>query len=69
MAKRKSFEEKNKNIHKSRKLIIDTVFGRTDNSQRVFGYEGEAQQKRKVGEKWVDKEGKEWEQQDGFIYL
>jgi len=67
MAKRKSFDEKNKNNHKSRKLIIDTVFGRTDNNQRVFGYEKEAEQKRKVGERWTDKEGKEWEQQDGFI--
>ena len=35
MAKRKSFDEKSKGMHKSRKLIIDTVFGRTDNNQRV----------------------------------
>ena len=38
MAKRKSFDEKNKNIHKSRKLIIDTVFGRDDNNKKSFGY-------------------------------
>jgi hypothetical protein len=67
MAKRKSFDEKSKGMHKSRKLIIDTVFGREDNTQRVFGYDGEVKEKREVGEKWIDKDGKEWEQQDGFI--
>lgn len=67
MAKRKSFDEKSKGMHKSRKLIIDTVFGRTDNNQRVFGYEKEAEKKREVGEKWTDAEGKEWEQKEGYI--
>jgi hypothetical protein len=67
MAKRKSFDEKSKGMHKSRKLIIDTVFGREDNTQRVFGYDGEVKEKREVGETWVDKDGKEWEQQDGFV--
>ena len=43
MAKRRSFDEKAKGMHKSRKLIIDTVFGREDNTQRVFGYEGEVE--------------------------
>jgi hypothetical protein len=66
MAKRKSFEEKSKGMHKSRKLIIDTVFGREDNTQRVFGYEGETAQKREVGERWVDSDGKEWEQKEGY---
>jgi len=66
MAKRKSFDEKSKGMHKSRKLIIDTVFGRTDNNQTHFGYEGEAEEKREVGERWTDKEGKEWEQKEGF---
>ncbi len=66
MAKRKSFEEKNNYIHPSRKLIIDTVFGREDNIQRVHGYEGEAESKREVGEIWTDKEGKTWEQKDGY---
>lgn len=66
MAKRKSFEEKNKHIHKSRQLIIDTVFGRTDNNQNVFGYEKETEQTRKVGETWVDADGIEWEQKDGY---
>jgi len=67
MAKRKSFDEKSKGMHKSRKLIIDTVFGRTDNTQRVFGYDGEVKEKREVGDRWTDKEGKEWEQQEGFV--
>ena len=67
MAQRKSFDEKSKGMHKSRKLIIDTVFGRTDNTQRVFGYDGEVKEKREVGDRWTDKEGKEWEQQEGFV--
>ena len=66
MAKRKSFDEKSKGMHKSRKLIIDTVFGRTDNNQTHFGYEGEVEQKREVGERWVDNDDKEWEQKEGF---
>lgn len=67
MAKRKSFDEKSKGMHKSRKLIIDTVFGREDNTQRVFGYEkSEDTTKREVGERWIDADGKEWEQRDGF---
>jgi hypothetical protein len=66
MAKRKSFDEKSKGMHKSRKLIIDTVFGRADNTQRVHGYEGDVEEKREVGERWTDKEGKEWEQKEGF---
>jgi len=66
MAKRKSFEEKNKHIHKSRQLIIDTVFGRTDDNQTTFGYEKEADKKREIGEKWVDSDGVQWEQKDGF---
>jgi hypothetical protein len=66
MAKRKSFDEKSKGMHKSRKLIIDTVFGRTDNTQRVHGYEADSEQKREVGEVWTDKDGKEWEQKEGF---
>jgi hypothetical protein len=66
MAKRKSFEEKNNYIHPTRKLIIDTVFGREDNTQKVHGYEGEVETKKEVGELWTDKEGKEWEQKDGY---
>jgi len=66
MAKRKSFDEKSKGMHKSRKLIIDTVFGRTDNNQTQFGYEGEKETKRDVGEVWTDKDGKEWEQKEGY---
>ena len=66
MAKRKSFEEKNNYIHPTRKKIIDTVFGREDSTQKVHGYEGEVETKRKVGEIWTDKEGKKWEQKEGY---
>jgi len=65
MAKRKSFDEKNKYIHPTRKKIIDTVFGRDDNTQKTFGYEKESE-KRKVGDIWTDSEGVTWEQKDGF---
>jgi hypothetical protein len=66
MSKRKSFEQKNNYIHPTRKKIIDTVFGREDNTQRVYGYEGEVDGERSVGEIWTDKEGKTWEQKDGY---
>lgn len=66
MQKRKSWDEKNKYIHKSRKKIIDTVFGREDNNQRVFGYEKETETKREVGEVWTDSDGKTWKQEEGF---
>ena len=65
MSKRKSFEEKNNYIHPTRKKIIDTVFGRDDN-QTTFGYEGEVETKKEVGEIWTDKEGKKWEQKEGY---
>jgi len=66
MTKRKSFDEKNKHIHKSRKLIIDTVFGRNDDNKNVFGYEKADETKKEVGEIWVDENGNEWEQKEGF---
>jgi hypothetical protein len=66
MAKRTSWEQENKHIHKSRKKIIDTVFGREDNTQSVFGYEAEADVKHEVGEIWTDKDGKTWQQRDGY---
>jgi hypothetical protein len=66
MAKRTSWDQKNKSIHKSRKKIIDTVFGREDNTQHTFGYEGEAEQKHDVGDIWTDKDGKTWQQRDGY---
>ena len=66
MAKRKSFEETNKFIHPTRKKIIDTVFGRDDDNQKTFGYEKQSEKKRQVGERWIDAEGKEWEQKEGY---
>jgi hypothetical protein len=65
MAKRKSFEDKNKFIHPTRKKIIDTVFGRDDNTQKTFGYEAD-EHKRKVGDVWTDTDGTTWEQKDGY---
>jgi len=66
MAKRTSFEQKAKGVHKTRQKIIDTVFGREDNTQHTFGYEGEVEPDRQVGDIWTDKDGKTWEQKEGF---
>lgn len=66
MAKRKSFDEKNKYIHPTRKKVIDTVFGREDNTQKTFGYEAEESKKREIGEIWTDSEGITWEQKEGY---
>jgi hypothetical protein len=66
MAKRTSFDQKAKGIHKSRQKIIDTVFGREDNTQRTFGYEGEVEPDRNVGDIWTDKDGKTWQQREGY---
>jgi hypothetical protein len=66
MAKRTSFDQKAKGVHKSRQKIIDTVFGREDNTQHTFGYEGEIEPDKKVGDIWTDKDGKTWEQKEGY---
>jgi len=66
MAKRTSFEQKAKGVHKSRQKIIDTVFGREDNTQHTFGYEGDIEPDRNVGDIWTDKDGKTWQQRDGY---
>ena len=66
MEKRTSWEQENKYIHKSRKKIIDTVFGREDNTQQTFGYEGEVEPERNIDDIWTDKDGKTWQQKDGY---
>jgi hypothetical protein len=66
MAKRTSFEQTNKNIHPTRKKIIDTVFGRDDDNKKVHGYNGEAESSREIGDIWTDKDGHQWEQKDGY---
>lgn len=66
MAKRKDWGEKNKYIHKSRQKIIDTVYGRNSNTKDTFGWTPETEKKREVGEQWVDSDGKEWEQKEGY---
>jgi hypothetical protein len=66
MAKRTSFEQTNKNIHPTRKKIIDTVFGRDDDNKKVHGYNGEVEGSREIGDIWTDKDGHQWEQKDGY---
>ena len=66
MQKRTSWDQKNKHIHKSRKKIIDTVYGRTSNTKDTFCWTPDAEKKREVGERWTDANGKEWEQKEGY---
>lgn len=66
MAKRTSWDQKIKGVHKTRQKIIDTVFGREDNTQSTFGYVGEEEPDRNSGDIWTDKDGKTWQQRDGY---
>lgn len=51
-------------IHPSRRRVNQVLNGET--VDKSFGWTGEPKAKREVGERWVDSDGKEWEQQDGF---
>jgi hypothetical protein len=65
LIKSKGNKDKKAWMHPSRKKILDVMHGR-DNGNAVVGWEAEKTE-RKVGDKWVDKDGKEWEQHEGFI--
>lgn len=66
MAKRTSFDETNKHIHPTRKVIIDTVFGTGDDNKHTFGYDAPVEPKREVGDVWEDADGSKWEQKEGY---
>lgn len=65
LIKSKGNKDKKTWMHPSRKKILDVMHGR-DNGNAVVGWEAEKKE-RQVGDKWVDKDGKEWEQHEGFI--
>lgn len=64
LIKSKGNKDKKTWMHPSRKKILDVMHGR-DNGNAVLGWEAEKAE-RKVGDRWIDADGKEWEQCDGF---
>ena len=64
LIKSKGNKDKKTWMHPSRKKILDVMHGR-DNGNAVLGWEA-TKAERKVGDRWVDKDGKEWEQHEGF---
>jgi len=52
-----------KNIETVKKMLDGSHHTQTKKS---FYFGGEKKQDRKIGERWVDKEGTEWVQQDGY---
>jgi len=66
LIKSKGNKDKKAWMHPSRKKILDVMHGR-DNGNATVGWTGGPKEKREVGDKWIDADGKEWEQHDGFI--
>lgn len=64
LIKSKGNKDKKPWVHPSRKKVLDTLYGR-DQSNTVVGWEAQNVE-RKVGDRWIDKDGKEWEQCEGF---
>jgi hypothetical protein len=64
LIKSKGNKDKKAWVHPSRKKVLDTLYGR-DNGGTVVGWEAENTE-RKVGDRWIDADGKEWEQCEGF---
>jgi hypothetical protein len=66
LIKSKGNKDKKAWMHPSRKKILDVMHGR-DNGNATIGWTGGPKEKREVGDKWIDADGKEWEQHEGFI--
>jgi hypothetical protein len=66
LIKSKGNKDKKPWMHPSRKKILDVMNGR-DNGNATVGWTGGPKEKREVGDTWIDADGKEWEQHDGFI--
>ena len=64
LIKSKGNKDKKPWVHPSRKKVLDTLYGR-DNGGTTIGWEAEKAE-RKVGDRWIDVDGKEWEQCEGF---
>lgn len=66
LIKSKGNKDKKAWMHPSRKKILDVMHGK-DNGNATVGWTSGPKEKREVGDKWVDADGKEWEQHEGFI--
>lgn len=64
LIKSKGNKDKKTWMHPSRKKILDVMHGRESGNATV-GWD-KAKEKKEVGDRWVDVNGKEWEQHDGF---
>ena len=64
LIKSKGNKDKKTWMHPSRKKILDVMHGRESGNATV-GWD-KAKEKREVGDRWFDANGKEWEQHEGF---
>lgn len=64
LIKSKGNKDKKTWMHPSRKKILDVMHGRESGNATV-GWD-KANEKKEVGDRWFDSNGKEWEQHDGF---
>ena len=64
LIKSKGNKDKKTWMHPSRKKILDVMHGR-DSGNATVGWD-KAKEKREVGDTWIDANGKEWEQHEGF---
>jgi len=53
--------KKSKNLAKVQSMLDGTYGGKIQS-----GYIGEKESERKVGDRWIDSDGKEWEQKEGY---
>ena len=64
LIKSKGNKDKKAWMHPSRKKILDVMHGRESGNATVGG--DKAKEKKEVGDRWFDANGKEWEQHEGF---
>jgi hypothetical protein len=64
LIKSKGNKDKKAWMHPSRKKILDVMHGR-DSGNATVGWDA-VKEKREVGDRWFDANGKEWEQHEGF---
>lgn len=64
LIKSKGNKDKKTWMHPSRKKILDVMHGRESGNATV-GWD-KAKEKKEVGDRWFDVNGKEWEQHEGF---
>jgi hypothetical protein len=64
LIKSKGNKDKKTWMHPSRKKILDVMHGRESGTATV-GWD-KVKEKKEVGDRWFDANGKEWEQHEGF---